>query len=201
MSETKRIEAEKLAKRLNGFFHALFGAWLGMTAVFWLQAWGPMRSYAEDQAQVSVPLWFAASVAAGMSSILLPSSYYAIKNPASAARRFERFGIRRLRYWITDGDLVRLRVRRIDPSFVEDGHRRALEDRLLLTRNNERAHLGFLAFGVVSAVAAGITGWWSWAIAITLGNVAVNLLPVFLQRYTRARIARLMARRTSTATT
>ena len=201
MSETQRLEAEKLAKRLNGFFHALFGAWLGMSAVFWVQAWGPMRSYAEDQAHLSVPLWFAASVAAGMSCILLPPSYYAIKHPASSVRRYERFGIRRLRYWITDGDLVRLRVRRIDPSYVVDGDRRSLEDRLLLTRNNERAHLGFLAFGAISAVAAGITEWWSWAVAITLGNLAVNLLPVLLQRYTRARVTRLIAHRTSTAMT
>ena len=199
MSDSNRQEAERVAKRLNGFFHALFGAWLGATAVFWLQAWGPMRSYASEQAELPVLAWFLASVFAGLSSIFLPNSYYALRNPSDTVRFYECLGILRLRYWITDGDFVRLRARRIDRGYVVDGSRRSLAARLEMTRKNERAHFGFLLFGLVTAVAASIAGWWGWTLLISIGNLAVNLLPIFLQRYTRARVVRLMKRRDSTA--
>ena len=199
MSDTNRQEAERVAKRLNGFFHALFGAWLGATAVFWLQAWGPMRSYASEQAELPVLAWFLASVFAGFLSMLLPNSYYALRKPSETVRFYEGLGILRLRYWMTDGDFVRLRARRIDPGYVVDGSHRSLPDRLEMTRKNERAHFGFLLFGLITAAAASIAGWWGWTLLISIGNLVVNLLPIFLQRYTRARVIRLLNRRGSTA--
>ncbi|MEZ5682453.1 MAG: hypothetical protein R3E14_14280 [Erythrobacter sp.] len=143
--------------------------------------------------------WFVGSVAAGFSCYLLPSKYYAIGKPDRTIRFYKSIGILGLRRWITDGDQVREMVRRIDPTYVVDGHKRSMAERLALTRNIERAHFGFLFFGIASGTCAAMYGWWGWASAITIGNVAANLLPAMLQRYTRARISRILSRGASTA--
>ena len=58
---------------------------------------------------------------------------------------------------------------------------------------SEKGHLVMLALGSVSAVFAWRIGWTGWAIYLGIGNVLVNLYPVLLQRYTRARILRIVA--------
>ncbi|MBX7540696.1 hypothetical protein [Qipengyuania sphaerica] len=199
MSEENRQEAEKLAKRLNGYFHALFGAWLGVTAVFWLQAWGPMREHGGEPLALPVFPLFAVSVAAGFAVNLLPRSWYAVRDPCRAILCYQRLGILRLRRWITDGDYVRQRARQLDPAYVVDGAKRGLLERLSMTREIERAHLAFLLFGLATAVCAATAGWWIWAAAITISNVAVNLLPALMQRYTRSRVMRICSIRNSTA--
>ena len=195
MNPFDRQAAEKLAKKYNTAFHMLFGMWLGAVMVFWLQAWGPLRSYAEDQFPLPVLPWFLASVAAGLSVRLFPEAYFAIRSPAQTRRLYEAFGIRWLRTVITDGDLVTRRVRQSYPGYIVADAFTSWHKRANISRGIERAHLGFLLFGVGASVCALAGGWWISALLICLGNVAVNLLPIFLQRYTRARVHQLLERR------
>ena len=51
-----------------------------------------------------------------------------------------------------------------------------------------------LVLGGMSAGFAWAIGWPGWAIYLTAGNVVVNLYPVLLQRYTRARISAALGR-------
>lgn len=37
-------------------------------------------------------------------------------------------------------------------------------------------------------------GWSGWAVYLTAGNIVVNLYPILLQRYTRARLAAVLQR-------
>ena len=195
MNPADRQAAEKLAKKYNSAFHALFGMWLGLVMVFWLQAWGPLRSYAEDQFPLPVLPWFLASVAAGLSVRLFPEAYFAIRSPAQTRRLYEAFGIRWLRTVITDGDLVTRRVRQSYPGYIVADAFTSWHKRANISRDIERAHLGFLLFGVGTSVCALAGGWRTTALLICLGNIAVNLLPILLQRYTRARVELLLERR------
>ena len=195
MSPADRQAAEKLAKKYNTAFHMLFGMWLGAVMVFWLQAWGPLRSYAEDQFPLPVFPWFLASVAAGLSVRLFPEAYFTIKSPAHTRRLQEALGIRWLRTVITDGDLVTRRVRQSYPGYIVADAFTSWHKRANISRDIERAHLGFLLFGAGASVCALAGGWDITALLICLGNVAVNLLPIFLQRYTRARVELLLERR------
>jgi len=60
---------------------------------------------------------------------------------------------------------------------------------------SEKSHLMMLVFGVMSAGFAVAIGWTGWAIYLTAGNVLVNLYPILLQRYTRARLCVVLRRR------
>ena len=51
-----------------------------------------------------------------------------------------------------------------------------------------------IVLGGMSAGFAWAIGWSGWAIYLTAGNVVVNLYPVLLQRYTRARLSVLLNR-------
>ena len=51
-----------------------------------------------------------------------------------------------------------------------------------------------LVLGGMSAGFAWAIGWTGWAIYLAAGNVVVNLYPVLLQRYTRARISAALSR-------
>jgi len=51
----------------------------------------------------------------------------------------------------------------------------------------------FASVGIVSAGYAAHVGWTWWAAGLVIGNVVTNLYPVLLQRYTRARLVRVVA--------
>ncbi len=59
---------------------------------------------------------------------------------------------------------------------------------------SEKSHLVMLVLGGMSAGFAWAIGWSGWAIYLAAGNVVVNLYPVLLQRYTRARIGAALSR-------
>lgn len=48
--------------------------------------------------------------------------------------------------------------------------------------------------GILSTAFAWQIGWRGWAVYLGAGNVLVNLYPVLLQRYTRARIQPILGR-------
>ena len=104
-----------------------------------------------------------------------------------------------VRFFITDGDLVNRVVRRRFPGYRVDGGDDPLKARPETGIVGERAHLGFLIFGLGSAACAVAGGWTDLAVALTLGNVLVNFYPILLERYTRARVEGILAKRASTA--
>jgi hypothetical protein len=59
------------------------------------------------------------------------------------------------------------------------------------TEASEKSHLVLMLAGIASAAYAAYVGWAMWAVVLTAGNLVTNLYPVLLQRYTRARIARV----------
>ncbi|HEX9982930.1 MAG TPA: hypothetical protein VGF69_06685 [Thermoanaerobaculia bacterium] len=62
------------------------------------------------------------------------------------------------------------------------------------TEEGERGHAVLLVAGILSALFAWRIGWHGWALYLSAGNVVVNVYPILLQRYTRARLQRIIGR-------
>jgi hypothetical protein len=110
-------------------------------------------------------------------------------------RLYEYLGVRHFKYVASAGDYINRWRRRTDPSFRNVrtyGEAVAWEAR---TRFNEAAHLACLVFSAVMMLWLCSRGRYTWLPLIVVLNVLLNVYPIMLQRYTRARIRQLQARR------
>lgn len=136
-----------------------------------------------------------APVAAGWATArLLPERYYRIRAFESGGRVYEWLGIRLFKRFVPDGDYVNRLVRRSDPGYrlVRDAD--SLVRFEARTRLAEKCHVAGLWLALPCAAYALLLGWDGFALWLLLPNVPLHLYPVLLQRYTRARIQRVLAR-------
>ena len=199
MTQDKQAAAKALARRLNTALFAIFAFWLAALVLFWTRTAGPFRPYDAPAFDIAPLPWLLLSIAGALSVRFLPARWFRIGALQQATRTYERVGVKTVRFFITDGDLVNRLVRRRFPGYRVDGGEEPLKARLETGIVGERAHLGFLVLGIGSAACAAAGGWADWAVALTLGNVLVNFYPILLQRYTRARVEGILAKRASTA--
>lgn len=189
---------QEFANETAGFnlipFASMAGGWLGPLLMFWLYVWGPLRPfhYAGGDLLPPLPVCFA-FLAAGIAVWWLPSSYYRIRGFEQSGRLYELMGVRLFRWLVPDGDAANKLRRRQRPGFRIIRSRRYARALMRRTELSERSHLVMLVLGSVSAVFAWQIGWAGWAMYLGCGNVLVNLYPVLLQRYTRARLLRVVA--------
>jgi hypothetical protein len=118
----------------------------------------------------------------------LPPSYYRVQSFERSGRVYEALGVRLFRRLVPDGDYANRWRRRTSPGFRILANRAAARAFLGRTEESERGHLVLLLLGLPSIALAWQVGWYGWAIYLGVGNVLVNLYPVLLQRYTRARL-------------
>jgi hypothetical protein len=123
------------------------------------------------------------------------SRYFTVLPFERNGRVYEALGVRFFKRFASAGDLVNRRRRRFDSQFRNvRNHDSALEWEAR-TRFNELAHLLSLAFSVV------MIGWlcfrerYTWLPVIALLNLVLNVYPILLQRYNRARIHRIRSSR------
>jgi hypothetical protein len=175
---------------------AMSGGWLGPLAIFWLQVWGPLRpfDYPDGALGSSLPLFLAGALAS-VAVWWLPSSYYAVRRFERDGRIYEALGARLFRRLVPDADVANRARRRSEPGYRLIANRVDAAAFVPRTRLSEKAHLALLLMGALSALFAARLGWWKWAAYLALGNVIVNVYPILLQRYTRARLARVLGRR------
>ncbi len=171
-------------------FASMSAGWLGPMLMFWLYVWGPFRPFHYPDGQLLPPLpLLVACFALAVSVWWIPASFYQIRAFERDGRLYEKLGVRFFRWFVPDGDAANRWRRRNDPTFRIIRNReyaRAFRQRTMLS---EKSHLVMLMLGVMSAVFAWAIGWTGWAIYLTVGNVIVNLYPILLQRYTRARLS------------
>jgi hypothetical protein len=175
-------------------FASMAGGWLGPLLMFWLYVWGPLRPfhYADGDLLPSLPLGLAC-FAATIAPWWVPPSYYHIRDFEKSGRLYELMGVRLFRWFVPDGDAANKLRRRRRPGFRIIRSRRYARAFMRRTELSERSHLVMLVLGGVSTLFAWRIGWAGWAMYLGVGNVLVNLYPVLLQRYTRARLVRVVA--------
>jgi hypothetical protein len=177
-------------------FASMAGGWLGPLLMFWLYVWGPLRPFAYPSGNLMPDPAFWLVMLGCVALWWLPPSYYRVRSFERSGRVYKMLGVRQFRRFVPDGDLANRWARRRDPSHRVIHGRRSAAAFLCQTEESERAHLVLLTLGVVSAGFALYIGWPGWAFYLSVGNVLVNLYPILLQRYTRARIVAVLDRAT-----
>lgn len=198
MRSAQQAAAKAYVGKLNAVLFAIFALWLAGLVLFWSRTTGPLRPYDAPPFETAPLPWLLAGLAGALAVRLLPAGWFRIETSDRAMRTYEWLGVKRVRFFITDGDLVNRLVRHRFPGYRVDCGDDPLQSRLETGMVGERAHLGFLIFGFASAICAAVGGWVGWAVGLTLGNLLVNLYPIMLQRYTRVRVERILAKQAST---
>lgn len=176
-------------------FAAMAGGWLGPLLLFWLAVWGPLRPHDYPPGDIAPsPLAFALSFIACVAAWWAPRSWYRIRAVERSGRLYEALGVRWFRCIVPDGDIANRLRRRRDSGHRMIAGRGSGDEFAQRTIESERGHLVLLLVGVMSAAFAWSIGWYGWALYITAGNLLANVYPIMLQRYTRARLARLYTR-------
>lgn len=170
-------------------FASIAGGWIGPLLMFWLYVWGPLRPFHYPEGDLAPSLAvFVTSLLLCLTPWWLPSSYYRIRSFEQSGRFYEALGVRAFRYLVPDGDLANRWRRRRQPTFRVIPNRRFAAAFVRRTELSEKSHLVLLLIGALSTAFAWQIGWRGWALYLGVGNVLVNLYPVLLQRYTRARL-------------
>lgn len=179
-------------RRLNLVILLIPQQWITLTVVFWFQQLLRPHELVWGRAPGLVLL---GAAALSLTPAFLPTSYF---RPRSFERRLHPWlGVKVFRRLAPDGVWVNGRLRRVDPGYriVRDAETRARH--LASSITNERWHLSWLLFGLVTQAVALERGAVIWTTLLTMFNVAFNFFPVLLQRHVRAR-ARRTARLTVT---
>jgi hypothetical protein len=121
--------------------------------------------------------------------------YFRLRPFEASGRAYERLGVRAFRHFVVSGDSFNRAAARYDPTHV--GVRSWADvDRAEQTgRWSERVHAAGLLFVLPPARWAVACGEFALAAALLGADVACNLYPLLLQRYTRGRLAALQDRR------
>lgn len=122
----------------------------------------------------------------------LPERYYQTRNFELSGRLYELLGIHFFKRLVPNGDYINRINRRSDPGYRVIRNKASLLEFESSTRLAERCHLVSLLMVLPSTIYAVALGWNQFALLLLLPNILVHLYPVLLQRYTRARIDRLL---------
>jgi hypothetical protein len=166
----------------------LFMAWIGPMLFALYLMW-------RDPNTTLMLVCLSLMVALTIFAATLPEAWFRPRRWELSGAVYEKLGVRWFKRFMIGGDYVNRRVRHLLP-----GHRTYPTEMTLqrLSAETRAAEKGHALWGLVAlpAVAfAVMTGWRLFAIAFALVNVGANLYPILLQRYTRARIARIAGRR------
>jgi Glycosyl-4,4'-diaponeurosporenoate acyltransferase len=167
---------------------------LGPMLQFWLRVWGPLRPFGVPEVPPPAPGAILLCLAICFAVYWLPDAYYRTRAVESTGRLYEALGVRLFRQVVPNGDLINRARRRRDPGFRVVPNATAAAAYVPKTEQGERGHFVLLLFGAFTTAYAVSIGWHAWAFVLTAGNILMNLYPMLLQRYTRARLARIGAR-------
>ena len=133
-----------------------------------------------------VPMGFAT-----ISMSRLPAGFYQCRPFERGGRIYEWLGVRYFRFVVPHGDGINWLVRRSQPGYRVVRDHQTMADYEARTIRAEAFHLGCLIMMTPAAVYATVAGWYGIALWLTLPSLPLHLYPALLQRYTRARMAKV----------
>ena len=122
----------------------------------------------------------------------LPAGHFRLRRAEAGGRIYAALGVRRFRSLVTYGDpMVRL-MRRIAPESYGQLQYATLAERERRTRKTERIHSAMLLSSLPTATWAVLADAPWFAAYLLAANIPMNVYPIMLQRYTRARLGRIL---------
>jgi hypothetical protein len=125
--------------------------------------------------------------------------YFNLRRFELDGRLYEILGVRQFKRLASAGDFFNYRRRRYDPGFRNVTNYSSAIEWESHTRFNEVAHLGNLLFNLVMIIWLCFRARYAWIGLILFLNLILNVYPIMLQRYNRARIRRIGSVRQGTA--
>lgn len=182
----------KSATQLSGLYLGamiIFSCAVSITPIelFLIEVW-PRHGF------FSLLLFVAPLIAGWVFARLLPERYYRIKPCEWSGRVYERLGIRFFKRFVPNGDYINRIIRHSDPGYRVVCDEESIARFEVGTRLAEKCHLAGLWLALPCTVYALLLGWNKYALWLLIPNVLLHLYPVLLQRYTRARIQRVLKR-------
>ena len=195
MTTSEVTGAEKLAARLNIIPIGFFGLWLGPLLMFWAQALGPLRPFDVAPPALTAWPWLGSSLVLAICTLFLPSGWYETRPFETAGKVYRYLGVPAFRRFVTNGDLVNRAVASRHPNYRVFRYAELRDALWRQCFQSERSHLVAFVAGAVATAYAVQIDWHGWAIWLTASNLGANLLPVLVQRFTRARLSALRSRK------
>ena len=182
--------------RLRSHFAALIpGLYTWLLLLLWVV---PIQVYLTSTltADSKIPV-LSFTVLGMMFGASLPHGYFRLRPNEYGGELYQRVGVRRFRSLVTFGDqMVRL-MRSVDPQSQAPLNRGKLDDREKSARRSERIHWAMLLGSLPAGLWAMSENDLVFAAHLAVANIPMNLYPIMLQRYTRARLERLRERATN----
>jgi len=182
MSEDPRGRVVRRAQATLNVVITVF--WIVPMLIFWYRAW--------DARAPLVSMAYLISSAAGLMAAFLPDSYFRPRAFELSGSLYETAGVQRFGRYMMHGDYMNRRIRKIIPGYRVIGGRDSMHRIEAHTRESERGHIVWLLSGVPPAIYAIVSGWSKFAAYFVVVNIILNIYPILLQRYTRARIYRIL---------
>ena len=166
---------------------SIIGAlWFLPLLMFWFAVWSDEQPFS----MVGCTL----CMCVGLLAMILPAGYYRPRSWEISGRVYEYLGVRLYKRWTPDGDFVVRKVRRFLPDYRVIGGRARLSGFEMVTRRAEQGHLIMLLVSVPAIFYAIYNGWMVIACWLVIGNLVINIYPIMVQRYNRARVHRILVR-------
>jgi len=179
-----------MVARANAALCAIIGvSWCLPMLAFWYQAW--------DIRKPLTTLSYLLVSALSLAAVWWPASWFQPRAFELSGRFYEAIGIRRFRAYMVHGDIMNSWIRRSVPGYRCVAGRESIQAFGRQTCAREQGHLLMLLASLPAIAYALSTSSFKFALYFLFVNVALNLYPILLQRYTRARIIRILSDRES----
>ena len=132
--------------------------------------------------------WFYIFGGISIISLFLPARLLQI---SSNPKFYEDIGVRFIRKFVQDGDLVKRFIKKGKPQYsIIKNKTNALSYGSTIVMY-ERYHFLCFVFFLLTAFYAVYTGKYSLGLIIIMANIVYNICPILLQQYNRARLLKL----------
>jgi len=162
-------------------------AWCAPMLAFWYQAWDVRKPFAT--------LSYLPLSIISLAVVWWPASWFQPREFELSGRFYEAVGVRRFRAYMVNGDIMNSWIRRSVPGYRCVTGRESMRALGRQTCGSERGHMLMLFAALPATAYAVSTSKFKFALYFLMVNIVLNVYPILLQRYTRARILRILEAR------
>jgi len=174
------IALKKAIDRNNFIIIGLFTIHLVPTVAFYLDGNGEWK-------------WFLIILTISLIFCKIPNSIIDKIQLSKRTTFYKKLKVHLFKKYATNGDIINKNIRRQFPNHRNIHNPLSIQKKLTETYTTEKAHLFFFIFSFLTSIYAFNTDHLIQAGVITVGNIVLNLYPIFLQQYNRIRYTKALA--------
>ncbi len=130
-------------------------------------------------------------------ALTLPPSFFELRPFEKNGDIYSNLGVKKFKWIVNNGDGMRMIFRFFFPGAIEPSNSKSMRQWLRQGVTNERVHWSSLFGTAPAALWAAYSGRELFTLYFIFANIPANLYPIFLQRFTRARLLQILRNRPS----